>query len=41
MNDLAKRLADLRLTDTAGVEVRLGELWQASGVIFTFLRHYG
>ncbi|MFN7132699.1 MAG: hypothetical protein ACK4N5_11505 [Myxococcales bacterium] len=40
MRDLSE-LADLRLPDSHGREVRLGELWAERPVVLVWLRHYG
>jgi hypothetical protein len=34
-------LDDLRLQDSEGAEVRLGDLWAERPVALVFLRHYG
>jgi hypothetical protein len=34
-------LEDLRLPDSYGQEVRLGDLWQDGPVVIVWLRHYG
>lgn len=34
-------LADIRLPDTEGREVRLGSLWEDAPAVVVFLRHYG
>jgi hypothetical protein len=37
----AGRLADIRLPDADGPEVRLGSLWGETPAVLVFLRHYG
>ena len=34
-------LADLRLRDWRGKEVRLGDFWSENPAVLVFLRHYG
>jgi hypothetical protein len=34
-------LDDMRLLDSEGAEVRLGDLWEERPVALVFLRHYG
>jgi len=38
---LADALRDIRLRDTEGTEQRLGALWEGTGAVLVFLRHYG
>lgn len=40
MADL-KAIQDIRLPDSDGVEVRLGDLWADQTVVLVWLRHYG
>jgi hypothetical protein len=37
----ARELADLRLIDLEGQEVRLGDTWSENPAVVVFLRHYG
>jgi hypothetical protein len=37
----ADGLADLVLQDSAGADVRLGDLWTDRPAVLVFLRHYG
>jgi hypothetical protein len=37
----AGALADVVLEDSAGAEVRLGDLWAERPAVLVFLRHYG
>ena len=37
----ADALADVVLEDSAGAEVRLGDLWAERPAVLVFLRHYG
>ena len=39
--NVTDRLADVRVLDTDGQEVRLGTLWQEQPVVLVFVRHYG
>ncbi len=38
---LSSKLAGIVLSDTAGTELRLGELWVNRPAVLVFLRHYG
>ncbi len=38
---LSATLADIRLPDTEGQEIRLGSLWAEGTAVLVFLRHYG
>jgi hypothetical protein len=40
MTDVAG-LEDVRLPDSAGNEVRLGDLWSQQTIVMVWLRHYG
>jgi hypothetical protein len=40
-DSLAAALADIRLPDPDGEEVRLGSLWEDRPAVLVFLRHYG
>ena len=37
----ARQLAELKLLDLSGDEVRMGELWLEQPAVLSFLRHYG
>ncbi|HEV3472186.1 MAG TPA: hypothetical protein VG408_03140 [Actinomycetota bacterium] len=40
MSDISA-IEDLRLPDSDGNEVRIGDLWQDQPVVIAWLRHYG
>ena len=40
MLQIDKELADLRLAEAGGDEVRLGDLWAEQTVVVAWLRHY-
>jgi hypothetical protein len=37
----SQALASVTLPDSTGALVRLGSLWESSGAVIVFLRHYG
>ena len=41
MEATAALLDDLKLEDSEGIEVRLGDLWRDHPVVVVWLRHYG
>lgn len=40
-DDVASRLRDVSVLDTAGRPVRLGALWDEKALVLVFVRHYG
>jgi hypothetical protein len=41
MDDTARRLANIELTDSAGHPVVMGEAWVVQPVLLVFIRHFG
>ncbi|MHB1847198.1 MAG: hypothetical protein ACYCWW_20435 [Deltaproteobacteria bacterium] len=41
MTTVSQALADARVLDAEGNEVRLGDAWAKAPVVLAFLRHFG
>jgi hypothetical protein len=39
--NVAKKLENIRVLDTDGQAVRLGDLWRHQTIVLAFIRHFG